>query len=171
MLHVYCGNGKGKTTAAMGLVVRALGCGMKVLLVQFLKDDSGNEIKTLSLLPGVKILHRKGKEKFTFCMTDEEKASRREEYTELLEETARRSAEGIYDMVVLDEALRAVNHGILDEAKLLEFLESVKDKLEIVVTGTHPSDKLTELADYVSEIVKRKHPYDIGTQAREGIEY
>ena len=171
MLHVYCGNGKGKTTAAMGLIVRAAGFGMKVLLVQFLKDDTGNELKSLSRLSCVDFLHRNGREKFTFCMTDEEKKSRRADYASLFAEAEEKCAKGGYGMLVLDEALRAVNHGILDETELLEFLASVKDKLEVVVTGTHPSNKLTELADYVSEIVKRKHPYDDGVAAREGIEY
>ncbi len=171
MIHVYCGNGKGKTTAAMGLIVRAAGCGMKVLLVQFLKDDSGNELKSLSQLSGVDFLHRSGREKFTFCMTDEEKKFRRADYARLLAEAEERCAEGGYGMLVLDEALRAVNHGILDETELLGFLASVKNKYEVVITGTHPSEKLIGLADYVSEIVKRKHPYDNGTVAREGIEY
>ena len=171
MLHVYCGNGKGKTTAAMGLIVRALGFGMKVLLVQFLKDDSGNEIKTLSLIPGVKILHRKGKEKFTYCMTDEEKKERRADYVRLLAEAEKECTEDGFDMLVFDEALRAVNTGMIDEAELLAFLRENSKKFEIVVTGTHPSEAMFELADYVSEIVKHKHPFDEGTPAREGIEY
>ena len=171
MLHIYCGNGKGKTTAAMGLILRAVGFGMKVLLVQFLKDNSSNEIKSLSLLPNVKFLHRVGVEKFTFMMSDEEKKLRKIDYTKLLESAGQICEKQDINLLVLDEVVRACNTGIIEEAKLLEFLKTRPKTLEIVITGTHPSDQLLELADYVSEIVKRKHPYDSGVGAREGIEY
>lgn len=171
MIQLYCGNGKGKTTAAMGLVLRAVGSGMKALIVQFLKDDSSNEIKSLALLPEVKLLHRCGKEKFTFCMTDKEKAERKIDYGKLLAEAEKECIDKDIDLLVLDEVVRAINNDIIEETTLINFLKNCPAKLEIVLTGTNPSDKLLEISDYVSEIVKRKHPYDKGIQAREGIEY
>lgn len=171
MIHLYCGNGKGKTTAAMGLVLRAGGCGMRVLVVQFLKDGSSSEIKSLSLLPGVKLLHRYGKEKFTFCMNDKEKADRKIDYEKLLAEAEKECLNEDINLLVLDEVVRAINSGIISEEELIRFLKNCPENLEIVLTGTAPSDELLEVADYVSEIVKRKHPYDKGVCARMGIEY
>jgi len=171
MIQLYCGNGKGKTTAAMGLVLRAAGCGMRILVVQFLKDDSSSEVKSLSLLPGVKLLHRMGKEKFTFCMTDSEKAERKIDYEKLLMEAKAECENENIQLLVLDEVVRAINSGIIEEPELLEFLKTCPKELEIVLTGSNPSEKLLQISDYVSEIVKRKHPFDKGIQAREGIEY
>lgn len=171
MIQLYCGNGKGKTTAAMGLVLRAAGCGMKTLVVQFLKDGSSSEIKSLSLLPGVKLLHRCGKEKFTFCMTDREKAQRKIDYEKLLIEAKKECENENIQLLVLDEVVRAINSGIIEETELLDFLKNCPENLEVVITGSNPTENLLKVSDYVSEIVKRKHPYDKGIQAREGIEY
>lgn len=171
MIHLYCGNGKGKTTAAMGLVLRAAGSGMKILVVQFLKDNTSSEINSLSKLPQISFLHRDGAEKFTFCMTDAEKSLRKTDYENLFEKAKKECTENGINLLLLDEIIRAVNCGILQKEKILDFLKNAPKDLEIILTGSNPPAELLEIADYVSEIVKRKHPFDKGVPARKGIEY
>ena len=156
-IHVYYGEGKGKTTAAMGLVLRAAGSGLEVLMFQFLKDPN------VTCLPG------KDRVKFVSKMNADEKARLKHYNNKALDEIIKFC--GPFDVLVLDEILCAVQLGVLSEEKLVEFLEHKPRGLEIVLTGHVVSDKVLELADYVTEIRKVKHPYDQGITAREGIEY
>ena len=161
-IHVYYGDGKGKTTAAMGLVLRAAGSGLDVLMFQFLKDNSSSERIILEQIPNVTCLPGKDRVKFVSKMNADEKARLKDEIIKFC---------GPFDVLVLDEILCAVQLGVLSEEKLVEFLEHKPRGLEIVLTGHVVSDKVLELADYVTEIRKVKHPYDQGITAREGIEY
>ena len=157
LVHIYTGDGKGKTTAAMGLILRASGRGLQ-------------ELNTLRLLPGVQVFRAKEMTKFSFQMTDAEKADVRARHNALLQDViAKCRAEGT-DLLVLDEALGAVGTHLLDEAPLLQFLDTKPAHLEVVLTGRNPSQALLERADYVTEMVKRKHPFDKGIPARDGIE-
>lgn len=166
LIHLYCGDGKGKSTAAMGLCLRALGAGKKVVLAQFLKDGSSSELVPLAKL-GAEILPCPSAKKFVFQMNNEEKQSLREESLGLFQK-----AVGLpCDLLVLDEACGAVGTGILPEDVLLDFLKNKADGQEVVLTGRDPSPQLLALADYVSEVCKRKHPYDQGIPARRGIEF
>ena len=158
LIHIYCGDGKGKTTAAVGLCVRACGCGKKVLLAQFLKDDSSGELVSLGLLPGFSRIPAPKRVKFTFQMNEEE---RRESAAEA----------GACDLLVLDECFGALSTGMLNMEALLDFVEHKPPKLELILTGRNPPEEFMALADYVSEVRKVKHPYDVGTPARRGIEY
>lgn len=170
LIEIYCGDGKGKTTAALGLLLRASGRNLKVILCQFLKGWETGELKTLPLLPGVEVYRAQGITKFSFQMSPEEKARVRQDHDELLAKVIGLCKEKKADVLVLDEALCACSTGLLDEAKLLHFLKTKPAGLEVVLTGRNPSKALLEVADYVSEICKRKHPYDKGIIAREGIE-
>lgn len=172
MIHIYCGDGKGKTTAGMGLCLRAAGAGKSVLIYQFLKDNTSSERKILEQIPGIKLMRGPDEMKFIFRMTPEEKAALKRSYAEMLDglmrkvETGQLSAEVIF----LDEVLYAVSRGMVEETSLLALLKAGADR-EWILTGRYEGGLLFEAADYISEIHKKKHPFDNGTAARKGIEY
>lgn len=168
-IHVYYGDGKGKTTAAMGQIMRAAGCGLKVLVFQFLKDNTSNECKVLEALPTVTCLPGRDEVKFYSQMNSSERAEAAHYNNKALDEIVKFCSP--FDMLVLDEALCAVKLGLLNEEKLLSFLEHKPEELEIILTGHEASERMREAADYVTEMKKRKHPYEKGVKARPGIEY
>ena len=171
LVHIYSGDGKGKTTASIGLTIRALGCGYKVLFVQFLKDDNTNEIKFLSKVDNIEIISGNGGiNKFTWTMTQEELSKVKELMTKRFNDAVEICNTGKYDLIVFDEIMGAIKTNILDEELVLEFIKKKSDSLEVVMTGRNPSNELIEVADYVSEIKKIKHPFDRKIPAREGIE-
>lgn len=167
-IHLYCGDGKGKTTCVMGLTVRAAGAGKKILLHQFLKDNNSSERKIIKDLPTVNVVPGRKMDKFTFRMNEKELQQLHEENDLLFECLIRQTEE--YDMLVMDESVYAMSMGLLSEDKVLEFLHNKPEHLEVVMSGRNPSKELLELADYVSEIKKIKHPFDQGLSSRVGIE-
>lgn len=170
-VHIYCGDGKGKTTAAIGLAVRAAGRGMKVLVARFLKTDDSGEIMALSQVTGITVLPCRKIFGFYFRMTEAQKKEAKNYYGELLEAAWDMAFEEGYEMLILDEIMAACNYGLVSEQRLVEYVTERPDRLEVVMTGRDPSKELLALADYVSEIQKKKHPFDSGLQARKGIEY
>ena len=170
LIHIYCGDGKGKTTASLGLTMRCAGHGGRILYVQFLKSRPTGELKMLDLLPGVTVLRGQGITKFTFQMSEAEKAAARQEHEQLFDKICQACRDDSLQLLVLDEVIGACNTGLFDEAALVRFLKTKPRDLEVVLTGRDPSPQLVALADYVSEICKCKHPYDKGITARDGIE-
>lgn len=170
-IHIYCGDGKGKTTAALGLALRAWGRGRRVLIARFLKTDDSGEVSALTRLDGVMVQPCVKTFGFYYQMTKEQRAEATEYYGELLEQTLQQAVKEQYDMVILDEIMATCHYGLVEEDVLTAFLKNRPRSMEVVLTGRNPSEALLELADYVSEIQKRKHPYDQGVGAREGIEY
>ncbi len=170
LIHIYCGNGKGKTTACLGLTIRCAGHGNKVLFVQFLKSRPTGELKSLELLPNIEVFRGKETKKFTFQMTLEEKQEVLREHEQLFTRIKTKLTQENVQLLVLDEIIGACNTGVFDENQLLDFLKTKPQRLEVVLSGRDPSPELLELADYVSEICKRKHPFDKGIPARSGIE-
>lgn len=168
MVHIYCGDGKGKTTAAIGLAVRAAGFGMKVLVAQFFKDGSSSEFEVLHGVKNITCHHVSEKFGFYFFMKPEEKEHCKEVYHTFFEDLTKIAAD--YDMIVLDEIISTSNCGIVAAEEIIAFADSFGDK-ELVLTGRDPHPMLVERADYVSEVVKKKHPFDSGVAARKGIEY
>lgn len=168
-LHIYCGDGKGKTTAAVGLAVRAAGHGMKVLFCQCMKDGTSSEVKMLEKL-GIAYCCCRERFGFYWNMTEEEKEKAGEAYTTLFLEVTKRAVEEGYDLLVIDEFMSGYQHGLIDQREALKFLKNRPEGLEIVLTGRDPGEELVELADYVTEMKKRKHPFDEGVTARKGIE-
>ncbi len=170
LIHIYTGDGKGKTTAAMGLILRASGRGLHVVLGQFLKGRPTGELKSLALLPGVEVFRGKPITKFSFQMTEAEKAQVLESHNVFIKELIDHCRKEPVDLLVLDEVIGACGTGLLDENLLIDFLKTKPEHLEVVMTGRNPSPAMIELADYVSEICKRKHPFEKGIPARVGIE-
>ena len=169
-VHLYCGNGKGKTTTGMGLCVRAAGYGYRVLIYQFMKDNNTSERNSLALLPGVTVVNGLPAEKFSFQMSEEEKKERRGYYEEQFERITKKAVTEDFDVLFCDELVYAIRAGLFPEEKLLGFLKDRPEKLEVILTGRDPSPALIDACDYVSEIVKVKHPFDKGLPARKGIE-
>lgn len=168
-IHVYYGTGKGKTTAALGLALRASGAGKRVVLLQFMKGRQTGELAQLEELAGITVLRGPVPKKFSFNMNDEEKTATREIHDGLL----RQALDGYEacDLLVLDEGLDAYQLGLLDEALFRRVIEQKPHCAELVITGHKPEEWVFERADYITEMVKHKHPYDDGMPARKGIEF
>ena len=173
LIHIYTGAGKGKTTAAIGLGIRAYGQGLKVLMVQFLKGWTTGEMKVIeSLGPRFQLFqYNKENDKFTWGMTDDEMKGIKGEMRIGLNYTIEAVMSGEWDLIIMDEVMVTVNCGFLTLEEVVEIVENKPLKLELVLTGRDAPLKLIELADYVSEITPRKHPMEKGIKAREGIEY
>jgi len=165
MLHLYWGNGKGKTTAAMGLALRALGHGRRVVIVQFLKDGTSGEIAPLRAAGAA--VYACPNAKFTWLMDEADKAAAREASARALGQALAEP----FDLLVLDEACAALKSGILDEALLRRAVAFAKNGREVVLTGRDPAPWLQDAADYSTEMRAHKHPYADGVAAREGVEY
>lgn len=170
LVHIYEGDGKGKTTAAVGLAVRCAGAGGKVLFFQFLKDGSSSEISVLKSIPNIKVADPIPGTKFVFQMSEDEKKEMGIWCRRKLEELQLLAASGDIDMLVLDEAVPVVNFGFVSAESMLSFIKNKPEHMELVLTGRNPKPELIAAADYVSEVRKVKHPYDAGIPARKMIE-
>ncbi len=172
LVHVYYGDGQGKTSAAVGLAVRACGSGGKALYTQFLKNGRSSELTALrQLSDGVEMLLPKPCPKFVFQMTEEEKRQTTEEQTACFRQAVAKVTAGKYSLLVMDEIMDAVLLGMIDRDEFLRFLKDKPSELEVTVTGHGMLAGLPELADYISEIKKVKHPYDRGVKARLGVDF
>ena len=171
LVHIYCGDGKGKTTASIGLAVRAAGSSKKVVVKRFLKNDRSGEVEILKQIPGITVLPCTRTFGFSWKMSQEEKEEAREYYGEELEKAWKKALDQDADMLVLDEAVGACGLGFIREERLLELIENKPEKLEVILTGRNPSKALLAAADYVTEMVMCAHPYTRGIPARKGIEY
>lgn len=170
MIHLYCGNGKGKTTAAMGLALRAAGRGWRVTVAQFLKGSDSGERIALAQLPSVTLLDVPDKVKFSFRMNEQERAEATARFVALCTQCTTALQSGAAQMVILDEACAAVNTGLLSLDVLLAVLDSAPPTAEIVLTGRDPAPALLERADYVTEMTLIRHPFERGIRARRGVE-
>lgn len=163
MIHIYYGNGKGKTSAAIGAGIRACGHGKKVILIRFLKTENSGEVGVLRNIPNFQVLGRPDSIPFYFCADD-----KRKEICEIAEnESWEQAKKADCDMLILDEFLDVVN--IIGEDDALEFLK--KCNAELIITGHCRNEKIFAIADYISEMKKERHPFDKGCKAREGIEF
>ncbi|MGI5893278.1 MAG: cob(I)yrinic acid a,c-diamide adenosyltransferase [Candidatus Merdivicinus sp.] len=170
LIHYYYGNGKGKTTAAMGLALRAMGNGLRVLIVQFLKNGTSAEVKMLKQM-GANVLAVEGIAGFSFQMTEEQKQACAAEQNLNLEAAAAAVAEGSCDVLVLDEIGSALSLDMVSRERLESLLEKRHPSVEVVMTGHKLDPMLHEKADYVTRMEKQKHPFDRGIIARKGIEF
>lgn len=169
LVQVYTGNGKGKTTAAFGLALRAIGRGLKVYIIQFIKGgfDYG-ELYVVDKLPNLQ-LKAFGRGKFIIQKPPaQEDVKLAEEAFQLAKEII---AEGQYDMVILDEINVALNLKLISLKEVLEMVRNKPKHVELVLTGRNAPEKLIEVADLVTEMKEVKHPFNKGLEARKGIEY
>ena len=166
LLHLYWGDGQGKTTAAMGLALRALSSGKRVVIVQFLKGGKSGEIPLLEQL-GAKIYRGKAGQKFVFQMNDAEKAATRE----LQNANLRAAQQEPADLLILDEAGSAWELDMVDKELLKAVVLERPAEQECVLTAHGAPDWMLEAADYSTEMKCHRHPYQKGIAAREGIEY
>lgn len=171
LLHIYCGDGKGKTTTATGLAVRAAGSGMRVLFARFLKNEFSGELKILDRIPEIEVLHLEKSYGFFKTLSEKEQEEVREMYGRLWNTIRGKISTGDYDMLVIDEFMAAYRYGLIPNKEAVQFLKDRPDNLEVVLTGRDPSDELLELADYISEVKMVRHPFEKGIRARKGIEY
>lgn len=170
MIQIYYGDGKGKTSAAVGAAVRAAGRGMSVLFVQFLKGEDSGERKILSKIEEITLTPCPLEFDFTFNMSDSQKAQASKIFRDMFERAVRTALVSNYNILILDEVLTAVQTGMLSESEVYDFLTNAPPRLEIILTGHALPKKFADIADYVSKITKEKHPYDKGKRARIGIE-
>lgn len=171
LIHLYCGDGKGKTTAAMGLSIRAAGSGMKVVFLQFLKGRPVSELNSLKLIPGITVIRNDKDYGFYNTMTEQDKLQITKLHNDNLYQTMELVEAGEVDLLVLDEVCAAYKYPLLDTKVIQELILFKRKGLELVLTGRNPDKLFLEHADYISEIQKIKHPFDRNIQAREGIEY
>ena len=168
LIQVYTGDGKGKTTAALGLALRAAGRNMKVLIVQFMKKWDYGELHSVELIPniilmtfGTKDFVRKGKVK----KIDYEEAKKAFSFGIVGMQS------GDYDIVIFDELNMALYYELLDLKEVIQEIKEKPDKVEVVITGRRASNEIIEIAELVTEMKEIKHPYQKGIEARRGIEY
>ncbi len=166
-VHVYTGDGKGKTTAALGLAIRAAGAGLKVFFAQFLKSGDYSEHKALRRFSDIIEVRQYGRGCFIRGKpADEDIEAAKKGLSEVREIVS----SGRYDVVILDEANIAVFYGLIEVDQLLEIIKNRPSHVEIVITGRNADPKLIEEADLVTEMKEIKHYYKKGVLARIGIE-
>lgn len=171
MVHIYIGDGKGKTTAAIGLAVRNIGSGGKVLFAQFLKNMFTGELNILKDMDGLVLKRPVMRHKtFIWNMSPSQLEETGEDIINGFRDICEAAVSGDYTLIVLDEILDTVSCGFLAETNLIRLIESCP-RTEFVLTGREASEKLKDIADYITVMRKEKHPFDKGTGARKGIEY
>jgi cob(I)alamin adenosyltransferase len=169
LVQVYTGNGKGKTSAAFGLALRAVGRGLKVYIVQFIKGgfDYG-ELYVVDKIPNLK-LKAFGRGKFvTEKPAEKEDVKLAEEALKFAQEVVK---SGEYDIVILDEINVAMNLKLIETEAVLELIRNKPKQVELLLTGRYSPNEIIKVADLVTEMKDIKHPFNCGNQARKGIEY
>ncbi len=165
-IQVYTGNGKGKTTASLGLAIRAAGAGFNVYIIQFLKKGDYSEIKALSKFKNIHV-EQYGLGKFVKGKPSEEDiAAGHKGYLKLCDILNK----GEYDVVIAEEGNVALTCGLISEKELLALMEMKPDHVELVITGRGATPSIIEKADLVTEMKEIKHYYKNGVTARVGIE-
>lgn len=171
MVHLYCGDGKGKTTAAMGLAMRCAGWGEKVLVMQLMKRDNSGERRILEQFSQVTLWETYPDAEFSFRMNEARRQAASAWYVAEFQKMMRLVQNGTYRLVLLDEVISCISVGFLPEEMVLDFLDKRPPMTEVVITGRNPGEALLKRADYITEMVKQKHPFDVEIAARKGIEF
>ena len=170
LIHLYCGDGKGKTSSAMGVALRAVSNGYNVLIIQFLKRGTSSEVKLLEQFDNVKVLANTELSGWSFKMSDEEKVVCKDQHDSEMNKAIDICQNDEIDVLIIDEVVGTLNLGLISKDLVLDFLQNKPENLEVIMTGRNPLPELLELSDYVSEIKKIKHPFDNGIGARAGID-
>jgi cob(I)alamin adenosyltransferase len=169
---VLTGNGKGKTTAALGMALRAVGHGLRVLMLQFIKGSKNyGELAAVERLAGTFEIVQMGRGSFVHvdpASPDPADVAAAEEAWVFAREQV---LSGVYDMIILDEINNAVDYGLLEVSRILEVLKEKPDRITLVLTGRGADPAIIEIADLVTEMGEVKHPFRKGKKARKGIEF
>ncbi len=181
MIHLYSGDGKGKTSIVTGMAMRMAGAGKEVIFAQFMKGNESSEIKIFSEIPRMTVLKVEKNFGFYKDMTESEKAEITGCHNEILRKIYNRIKESAGKninrnlepdlLVVMDEITYPCRWNLIDEMLLLQILRELPENVELAMTGRNPQDYMIECSDYWSDVEKRKHPYDRGIKARQGVEY
>ncbi|MGI6648716.1 MAG: cob(I)yrinic acid a,c-diamide adenosyltransferase [Bacillota bacterium] len=172
MIHVYMGTGKGKTTAALGLGLRAIGRGLRVIMVQFLKGmDTGELHSVRTLEPQFQILRFERPHGFVWMLSKEDRQRLEKEIQIAWEYVQKLILGGECEVLILDELLDAIENKLIDLDEVIRVLKNRSEYLEIVLTGRSLPRPLMEMADLVTEMNEIKHYFHSGVPARLGIEY
>jgi cob(I)alamin adenosyltransferase len=170
LILLYTGNGKGKTTAALGQALRAAGHGFKIAIIQFIKNmENTGEVKAAKKIFADHLEIYPMGSGFTWDAKDEQELRQAAEKGWALARDKINS--GGYSMVILDELTYPLNYGLIDQDEVVQFLKQKPDPLHVIITGRDASDQLIDLADLVTEMKEIKHPYQNGVKATKGIEY
>lgn len=169
LIQVYTGKGKGKTTAALGLTLRAVGAGLKVAIIQFLKSGKYSELNALSKLSPMVTVDSFGREDFIY--NSKPLAEDYELAREAFKVAQRKERDKTVKVIILDELNVALYYKLLDLNLVLDFLHNKRKNVEIVITGRYAPPEIVKIAHLVTEMIEIKHPYHSGVIARKGIEY
>jgi cob(I)alamin adenosyltransferase len=167
LIHLYTGNGKGKTTAALGLALRAAGAGKKIFIAQFVKGMHYSELDALKRFPEIEI-HQFGLDCF---ITKEPTSEDIEAALRGLSVAENIALEGKHDVLILDEICIALYYKLFDIERLIKLLKTKPNEMEIIMTGRYAPDELIDISDLVTEMKEVKHYYQLGIVARKGIEF
>ncbi|MDO8885495.1 cob(I)yrinic acid a,c-diamide adenosyltransferase [Candidatus Oleimmundimicrobium sp.] len=167
LVQVYTGEGKGKTTAALGLAMRAVGHDLKVYMFQFLKNRESGEINVANILGPNFIIEQGGGQ---FCRQGKPSGENIKLAQSLFAKVRNTVLEGLYDVVILDEINVAIHFGLINIEQVLTLIKEKPQHVELILTGRYAPSKIIEAAQLVTEMVKIKHPYDQKIKARKGIE-
>ncbi|MCM8710057.1 cob(I)yrinic acid a,c-diamide adenosyltransferase [Clostridium sp. SYSU_GA19001] len=171
-VQIYTGNGKGKTTAAVGLAVRAAGNGLKVYMVQFLKSDFTGEVESAKKLePNFKIFRFEKRRGFFWTLNEEEKKELKEEIQEAYRFCFKVLKERQCDILIMDEIMGALSNELVSKEQMLELIDVRPEDMELILTGRNVPEEILEKADLITEMKDIKHYFSEGIKAREGIEY
>lgn len=171
LIHLYCGDGKGKTIASFGLAARAAGNNMKVVVVQFLKGTKTGEVTLFSTLDNVTIFRNKKDRGFFKNMSDEEIEEVKCEHDENIRNAIDKIDNNECDMLILDELCAAYRYELVDRRIIDNLILHKKKELELVITGRNPDKLFIDNADYITEMKLIRHPFEKGIVSRKGIEY
>lgn len=170
LVQVYTGAGKGKTTAALGLALRAIGHRKKVHMIQFLKKSFSGELKSREYFGDQFVIEQFGKDE-NLCLKKNITEEDRQAALSGTKQASEIMREKKCDVLILDEVNVAISSGILNVVEVLELIKGKPDDMELILTGRNAPDEIINVADLVTEMVNVKHPFKRGIQAREGIEY
>ena len=171
-VQVYTGDGKGKTTAAVGLAVRAAGNGYNVFMVQFLKGGKTGEIESAKkMAPFFNIFRFEKKRGFFWTLSDEEKIELKEEVQKAYEFCKEALKEEKCDILIMDEIMGALSNKLVSEEQVLELIENKPDNIELILTGRNVPKSIIDKANLVTEMKDIKHYFNEGVPSREGIEF
>lgn len=175
MVHLYTGEGKGKTSAAIGLCIRAAGWNRQVCFAQFMKGNDTGEVHVLENLASVTVLRSKKNFGFYHAMSESDKAELADIHNKILDRLLEIAESANCDMIILDEVTYPVKWNLLDMEKLQRLLKMGKGEaagaMELVLTGRGAENVLLETADYITEMKCVRHPFKKGVKARKGIEF